>query len=31
MSILGIHHITRVSSDAQRALGLYSNVLGLQS
>jgi glyoxalase family protein len=30
MSILGLHHITLVSSDAQRTLDFYTGVLGLR-
>ncbi len=30
MSILGLHHITLVSSDAQRTLDFYTRVLGLR-
>nr|HMN63144.1 VOC family protein [Anaerolinea sp.] len=30
MSILGLHHITLVSSDAQRTLDFYTGILGMR-
>ena len=30
MTVLGLHHITLVSSDAQRTVDFYAGVLGLR-